>query len=149
MSLYNFIPFTEDEMAEVENASIPMLSRRYCTIISGSDNEIAAFGISFPSISHALQKARGRLFPFGWIHLIKALKCKNDTCDLMLTGASEKWQGKGLSSILHVDMSGKFAEMGIRHFITNPQIETNSAAFVWENYPHELFMRRRCYIKNI
>ena len=148
-SVYNFIPFTQEEMDEEAKLSIPMLDRRHCCVVLDEDDEIAAFGISFPSISNALRKARGTLFPFGWFHLLKALKFSNDTVDLMLIGASQKWAGKGVSSMLHTYLSEQFGKMGAHYFITNPQIETNSAAFVWGTYENEPYMRRRCFIKEL
>jgi len=148
-SVYNFIPFTKEEMEEEAASCISMLRSKYCSILMDENNEIAGFGINFPSISKALQKARGRLFPFGWYHLLKAMYCKNDTADLMLNGTSAKWQGKGLSALYHKDVSKKFGKMGVRYSITNPQIETNTAVNVWETYNNDLFMRRRCFIKDL
>lgn len=148
-SVYNFIPFTEEEMQEEARQSIPMLSDRCCTLVLDQNEDVAAFGINFPSMSKALQKARGRLFPFGWFYILKALYGHNDTLDLMLTGASQQWQGRGLTALLHSDISRKAQKYGMKYFISNPQIETNSAAKVWENYDSAPYMRRRCYIKDL
>ena len=106
------------------------------------------FGITFPSISKALQKAKGHLFPFGWIHLLKAIR-NNDTVDLMINGAVPKWQNKGVSSIYHCAMSEKYIASGTKWAITNPQIESNGPANVWAKYDSELFMRRRCFVKEL
>jgi len=148
-SVYNFIPFTEEEMQEEARDSISRLSDRYCTILMDEDNEIAGFGINFPSISKALQKAKGHLFPFGWFYLLKALYFHNDTADLMINGTAPKWHGKGLSAVYHRESSVKFARIGVKYSISNPQIETNLAANVWANYDSKLYMRRRCFIKDI
>lgn len=152
-SVYNFIPFTDAEIEEELKLSVPMLKNECCAIIMDKDEHIAAFGICFPSISKALQKAHGRLFPCGWAYLLKAMNChetENDTADMMLVGADAKWEGKGLTAVLHYHMSQKFAQTSFRYFISNPQIETNNAVNVWENYSDkELFMRRRCFIKDI
>lgn len=149
-SVYNFIPFTEAEMQEEARQSFSMLDDRYCLILMDENDEVAAFGINFPSISRALQKAGGSLRPFGWLHILKAVKCHNDYVDLMLTGSAEKWQGKGLSAVLHAEASRRWRRMGIRKSVTNPQIETNSAAQVWAGYDTAVpYMRRRCYIKDI
>ena len=72
-SVYNFVPFTDEEIQEEAKSSIPFISDKVSCILFDEDENIAAFGISFPSISKALQKAKGRLFPFGWIHLLKAM----------------------------------------------------------------------------
>ncbi|MBO8478963.1 MAG: hypothetical protein IAB80_08775 [Bacteroidetes bacterium] len=148
-TVYNFIPFTDEEIAEEAEQTIGLLDKRLCCFLLDGDGEIAAFGISFPSISVALQKAKGSMFPFGWVHFLKALK-KFDTIDLMINGAAPKWQNTGVSSVFHNIMARQYREAGVKWAITNPQIETNSAAFVWNKYgDHELFMRRRCYLKEI
>lgn len=148
-SVYNFIPFTKEEMEEEARGSVRMLSGRYCTLLLDEHDAVAGFGINFPSISKALQKARGHLLPFGWIHILKALYGYNDTADLMINGTSPAWHGKGLSAVYHGDVSRKFEKIGVKYSISNPQIETNTAANVWANYPNDLYMRRRCFIKDI
>ncbi len=147
-SVYNFVPFTDEEIQEEAKSSIPFISDKVSCILFDEDENIAAFGISFPSISKALQKAKGRLFPFGWIHLLKAMN-DFETTDLMLNGAAPEWQNKGISSVYYVEMASKARKVGNKWAITNPQIETNSAVNLWSSYDHELFMRRRCYLKKI
>lgn len=147
-SVYNFIPFTDKEIDEEARQTIGLLDKRLCCFLLDENKEIAAFGISFPSISRALQKAKGSMFPFGWIHFLKALK-NVETIDLMINGAAPKWQNTGVSSVYHNIMARKFREAGVKWAITNPQIDTNSASFVWGKYEHELYMRRRCYVKRI
>ena len=147
-SVYNFIPFTDEEIEEEARQTIGLLDKRLCSFLMDENGDIAAFGISFPSISKALQKAKGSMFPFGWIHFLKALR-KFDTIDLMINGAAPKWQNTGVSSVYHNIMAKKYRAAGVKWAITNPQIDTNSASFVWEKYEHELYMRRRCYVKSI
>ena len=147
-TVYNFIPFTDEEIEEEAAQTIGLLDKRLCSFLLDQDNEIAAFGISFPSLSQALKKARGSMFPFGWWHFLKALK-KFDTIDLMINGAAPKWQNTGVSSVYHCIMADKYKAAGVKWAISNPQIETNSAVNVWGKYEHELFMRRRCYVKSI
>ena len=112
------------------------------------NDRMIAFGICFPSISQALQKARGRLFPTGWFHLLRAMK-DFETTDLMINGAVPEWQNKGVSAVYYKEMADKAARIGNRWAISNPQIESNSAVNIWNSYEHEPFMRRRCYIKKI
>ena len=147
-TVYNFVPFTDEEIEEEANQTIGLLDSRLCCFLLDENREIAAFGVSFPSISRALQKARGSMFPFGWIHFLRALK-KFDTVDLMINGAAPKWQNTGVSSVYHNIMSGKYRKAGVKWAITNPQIDTNSASFVWSKYENELYMRRRCYLKKL
>lgn len=147
-SVYNFIPFTDEEIEEEAASVMNYLDDKTSVVILDENEELVAFGICFPTISLALQKARGKMFPFGWIHLLKALK-KYDTVDLMLNGAVPKWQNTGVSAVYHCAMSERCHKYGIKRAIANPQIETNGAVNVWSRYDNKLFMRRRCYVKSI
>lgn len=147
-AVYNFIPFTEEEIAEETESFMPFLSDKVSSVILDQNDDPVAFGIAIPDISRALQKAKGHLFPFGWLHILRAMK-KFDTVDLMINGAAPAWQNKGISALFHTAMSVKYQAAGAHWAISNPQIETNSAVNVWSSYKHELHMRRRCYIKEI
>lgn len=147
-AVYNFIPFTEKEIAHEAKVSIPFVNDKVSSIVLDENNELVAFGIAFPNMSKALQKAKGHLFPFGWYHLLKAMH-NYEAVDLMLNGAVPQWQNKGVSAIYHCAMSDKYQKARTRVAISNPQIETNSAVNVWGKYEHELFMRRRCYVKTL
>ena len=147
-SVYNFIPFTEKEIEHEAKVSMPFINDKVSSIVLDENNELAAFGIAFPTVSKALQKAKGRLFPFGWFHLLKAMY-NYETVDLMINGAAPKWQNTGVSSIFHCSMADKYKKSGTVWAISNPQIETNSAVNVWGKYEHELYMRRRCYVKKV
>lgn len=147
-TVYNFIPFTDAEIEEEASVSMRFVSDKASCLLLDENDEIVAFGISFPSISKALQKAKGRLFPFGWIHLLKALN-DYETTDLMVNGAVPEWQNRGVSAVYYKEMADKAIKIGNRWAITNPQIESNSAVNIWNSYEREPFMRRRCYIKKI
>lgn len=145
----NFVPFTEKEIAEEGAAYIDRLSDDCCCIVLDADDGIAAFAICFPSLSQALQKARGHLLPFGWLHLLRAKK-RYDTVDMMLVGVSPKWEDKGLSALLHSRLGHLWQDKGVRWAISNPQYEDNPALKVWDAYPEkEFFIRRRVYIKSL
>ncbi len=147
-SVYNFIPFTKEEIDEEASEVLSFVSDKTSSIIFDDNDELVGFGITFPTISPALQKAKGHLFPFGWFHLLRAMR-NYETVDLMINGATPKWQNTGVSSIYHCAMSEKYRKVGTKWAITNPQIESNGAVNVWGKYEHELFMRRRCYLKTI
>jgi hypothetical protein len=147
-AVYNFIPFTDKEVQHEVKTCMPFISDKVSSIVLDENNELVAFGIAFPTISRALQKAKGHLFPFGWFHLLKAMH-NYETVDLMLNGAVPQWQNKGVSAIYHCSMAEKYKKTGTMVAISNPQIETNSAVNVWGKYEHELYMRRRCYVKTL
>lgn len=147
-TVYNFIPFTDQEIEEEIDQIIGQLDKRLCCVVMDEDNEIAAFGVAIPCLSRAMQKAKGRLFPFGWYHVLKAM---NDftNLDLMLEGAAPKWQNTGISAVFHGLMAEQFKTYGAKWALANPQIETNTAVNVWDRYEHQMWLRRRCWIKKI
>ncbi|MBQ5342526.1 MAG: hypothetical protein J6Z24_03610, partial [Oscillospiraceae bacterium] len=148
-NVQNFIPFTDEEIEEEAAAFIPFLSNRTSVVLMDENNELAAFGITIPDLSGAFRKAKGKLFPTGWLHLLRALR-NYETMDLMLTGAVPKWQNTGISAVVHCRMSERYKALGCKWAIANPQIETNIAVNVWAKYGvSELYNRRRCYIKEI
>ena len=147
-SVYNFIPLTDKEIDEEAKGTMRFVSDKASSILLDEHGELVAFGISFPSISLALQKAKGHLFPFGWYYLLRAMR-NFETTDLMVNGAVPEWQNKGVSAVYYKEMADKAIKIGNRWAISNPQIESNSAVNIWNSYEHDPFMRRRCYIKEI
>ena len=147
--VYNFIPFTDAEMEEEIGEIAGQLDKRLCCVLLDEDDEVAAFGIATPWISEAMKKAKGRLFPFGWYHVLKA-RNNFETIDLMLSGAAPKWQKTGISAVFHCIMAQQFKDCGAKWAVANPQIETNLAVNVWDKYDEkELWLRRRCWIRKI
>ena len=147
-SVTNFVPLTDEEIDEEAGTVMPFLSDKISCVLLDEHDDIVAFGISFPSISRALQKAKGKLFPFGWWHLWRAMH-NYEVTDLMVNGAAPEWQNKGVSAVYYQEMAEKAIKVGNRWAISNPQIETNSAVNIWNSYEREPFMRRRCYLKKI
>lgn len=147
-TVYNFVPFTDAEIEEKMKELMGQLDGRLCCVLLDENDDVAAFGIALPSLSKAMRKVRGSLFPFGWWHLLKA---RNDfeEVELMLAGAAPKWQNTGISSVFHCMMADQFKACGARWAIANPQLEFNTVINVWERYEHELWLRRRCWIKKI
>ncbi|MEE0895257.1 MAG: hypothetical protein U0M28_04790, partial [Bacteroidales bacterium] len=121
--------------------------RLICLIVDEKD-DVVAFGVSMPSLSKALRKCKGKLFPFGWIHVLKALKTF-DNIDLYLNGVKPEWQNKGVHSIYYSEMNKRYISLGVKMAIANPQLETNQAANIWEKYESRIAIRRRAYIKTI
>ncbi len=145
----NFVPLNSKEIEEIKEEYIPKLKERLTSIVVDSDDEIAAFGVTFPNLSNSFRKAGGRLFPFGLFYILHEMK-NYKTVDLMLLGSSPKWRNSGISSIYHSTLAKYFKEDGVEWGITNPQEENNSSTKVWERYGGvEHYMRRRCYIKKI
>ena len=145
----NFVSFTDAEIAKTGKLYFKMLRPELTCLVMDEQNEIAAFGLCLPSLSESFKKAKGKLFPFGWYHILKEFN-HYKTIDLMIVGSSSKWASKGLSAVYHAHLASNFQKYKISCAITNPQADTNIAAIkVWDSYNNELFMRRRSWCKSI
>jgi hypothetical protein len=118
-----------------------------CLIVDEND-DIVGFGISMPSFTNALRQCKGKLFPFGWIHLLKALK-KYDTVDLLLTGVLPEWQNKGIHSLYHTELNNNFIALGVKNAFTTPLLEHNDAHHIWKKYNSRLVIQKRIYCKKL
>jgi len=147
-SVHNFIPLTDEEIKLGAASYLRMIKKELTCFVLDAEHNIVAFAICFPTLSKGFQKAKGKLFPLGWFHILKSFFWY-DSIDLMLNGAHPDWQKRGLSSIYHVYLNEGFIKRKIKIGISNPQVDTNVAANVWGAYDNREFMRRRCYIKEI
>lgn len=142
---------TEKQIDYYINMYIPMLRYDLVTlIVREEDNAVVGFGISLPNLSRALQKARGHMLPFGWIHLLKALKSKPKVIDLYLTGVLPEYQSKGVNALLFNDLIPVYKRIGAVYAESNPELETNSAVQAqWDYFKREHHKSRRAYIKKL
>lgn len=149
VNLYGFVELTDKEIdSYVKNYFFFLRPELLCLVFDEKD-DIVAFGVSMPSLSRAYQKANGRLFPFGFIHILLALR-KNDAIDLYLNGVHPDWQKKGVVSIYYAEMNKTAQRLGIKVAISNQQFESNRDAIaMWDNYESEPYLRRRCYTKQL
>jgi hypothetical protein len=147
-NIVNFIPLTPNEIKAIGKSYFPMLKPELTIILQDEKDNIAGFGICFPNLSESFQKAKGKLFPFGWYHIMRGFR-NYKSIDLMMLGAAPDWQNKGISSIYHSVLAVRLKKLDIKYAISNPQAEDNSAYKVWERYEHFPYMKRRCYIKTI
>lgn len=149
--LYGFATLTQKQIDYYINMYIPMLRLDLVTlIVREEDDAVVGFGISLPSLSKALQKAKGHLFPFGWIHLLKALKSKPKVIDLYLTGVLPEYQNKGVNALLFNDLIPVYRSVGAVYAESNPELETNSAVQAqWDYFKREHHKTRRAFIKKL
>lgn len=149
--LYGFAQLTQRQIDYYINMYIPMLRLDLVTlIVREEDDAVVGFGISLPSLSKALQKAKGRMFPFGWIHLLKALKSKPKVIDLYLTGVLPEYQNKGVNALLFNDLIPVYKSVGAQYAESNPELESNNAVQAqWDYFKREHHKTRRAYIKKL
>jgi len=146
--LYGTVPLTEKQIENYVNQYFGFVTPDFVPMIMDQNNRMVAFGIIMPSLSLALQKAKGQLFPFGFFHLLRALK-KNDRADLYLVAVRSEYQGKGVNAILMNKMHGVFNRLGIKKIESNPELETNqNVQGQWKHYEKRQHKRRRVFIKH-
>ncbi len=145
--LYGVVPLTEAQVEAYIDEYFGFISPKFVPVILDKEDKMVAFGITLPSLSRALQKAKGRLFPFGFLHILRALR-KNDRADLMLVAISKEYQGRGVNAVLINRMFEVFREMGIEYVESNPELESNIAVQAqWKHFERRQHRRRRIYIK--
>ncbi|MBO5834973.1 MAG: N-acetyltransferase [Bacteroidales bacterium] len=149
--LYNFQPLTQRQKEYYCKMFFPLLNFDFVTIVVNEDDQIVAVGVGMPSLSDALRKCKGRLFPFGWYHILKALKAKKMTdFDLLLIAVRPDYQDKGVNSLVFAEMGPHFADYEIQRVETTSILETNSKNQAnFADLDHIQHKRRRAYIKAI
>ena len=149
--LYNFTVLPDHMADKYLGFYLSILDLRFLSMVENDKGDLVAFGISMPSIVKALQKTRGKLFPFGWWPLLKAMFLKHDDmAELLLVGVHPDYQNSGVNSLVFMDMFRKFNAMGIKVAETNAILETNlKNQGQFRDFEHECKKRRRSFIKKL
>lgn len=147
--LFGFSKMTERQIDQYVRMYVPVLDLRMVTLVENAAGEIVAVGISMPSLSRALQKAKGRLLPFGWFHLLRALFLKRPkVLDLLLVAVRPDYQNKGVNALLFTDLIPVYQKLGFEYAESNPELEVNEKVqSQWQYFKTEQHKRRRCYRK--
>lgn len=118
-------------------------------LIVNEQDELIGLGIAMPSFTKALQKAKGKLFPFGWLYMLRALN-KNDLLDLYLMSVRPDYQSKGVNALIFADIFPTAAKNGYKFAETNPELETNTKmSSQWDNFEYVNHKKRRVFIKKL
>lgn len=149
--LFGFSKMSERQIDQYVNMYVPVLDLRMVSIVENEQNEIVAVGISMASLSRALQKAKGKLLPFGWFYLLKALFLKRPkVLDLLLVAVRPDYQGKGVNALLFTDLIPVYKQLGFEYAESNPELELNDKVQnQWQYFKTEQHKRRRCFKGNI
>lgn len=144
--LYGYSPLTERQIQHYIDLYLGIIRLEGVSLIVDSDDRLVGVGISIPSFSDALIRCRGRMWPTGWYHLLRALRGHTDTVDLLLVAISPEYQNKGVNALLFTDLIPTFIRDGYRYAESNPELELNdSVQKQWDYFEHEQHKRRRCY----
>ncbi len=149
--LYNYQPMTDRQKRYYCKMYFPLLNFDFVTMVANEQDEIVAVGLGMPSLSDALRKSRGRLFPFGWYHIVKALKAKRMTdFDLLLIGVRPDYQDKGVTALIFNEMTPYFTKYGIKRVETTAILENNKKSLAnFAEFDHIQHKRRRAFIKEL
>ncbi|MBO7417787.1 MAG: N-acetyltransferase [Bacteroidaceae bacterium] len=150
--LYGYSALSPRQIKQYIDMYLPIVDLRMITLIVDENDQLVGAGLSMPSLSRALQKAKGKLFPFGWYHLAKVLYLHHygECLDLLLVGVKPEYQNKGVNALLFYDLIPAYAKLGFKYAESNVELETNDKVQAqWSYFNHEVHKRRRAYIKEI
>lgn len=147
--LYGFSTLTERQMKYYIKMYLSFARTDLISIIVDKNDKVVGLGITMPSLSKAMQKSKGSLFPFGFIHMLKALR-KNTVVDFYLMGVHPEYQNKGVSAMIFADLYPNFVKNGYTLGETNPELETNNKIqLLWSDFNPEPVRRRRVFKKEL
>ena len=149
--LYGYSALSEKQIQQYIKAYLPLLDLRLVPLILDKDDSLVGFAVLLPSLAKAFQKARGRMFPFGWWHLLKALKWNDtQTSEMLLIAVKPEYQGRGAVALLFADIIPIHYELGFRYSESNPELEVNTKIqSQWDYFERENHKRRRAYSKKL
>jgi hypothetical protein len=147
--LFGFVPLSEKQIEYYTKMYFSFIRPEFVPLVFDKDDKLVAVGVTVPSLSKAFKKAKGRVFPFGFIHLFRAMK-KNDRINLLLVGVRKDYLGKGVNAILMNECNKVFIENNMNIINATHQLETNTKIqSFWDYYDNRVTVRRRCYSKKI
>lgn len=147
--LYGFTQLNDKQIAFYIKLYFSFFRLDTISVVVDDKDDVIALGIAMPSFTKALQKAKGKLLPFGWYFMLRALK-KNDIVDLYLMAVHPDYQSKGVNAIMFADIMPNSAKNGYKYAETNPELETNTKmSSQWDSFEYENHKIRRVYTKDI
>ncbi len=147
--LYEYAPFSDDQIRRYLKTYDAILDPDFVCMLINPNDDVIGFGFCVPMLSKAVKKSGGRLFPFGILRVMKALK-KNDTLEALVVGVKPEYQGCGASVLILEYLHKNCIKRGISKMIVNPQLEDNRKVQVMFNgYDAQQYLRRRSYVRDI
>jgi ribosomal protein S18 acetylase RimI-like enzyme len=147
--IYGAVPLTEKQIRYYVEQYFSFVDKDFIQVAVNEKDEIVGFMISLPNLSRAFQKAKGRLLPFGWFHILRALK-KFDVVDFYLAGIKKEYRGQGIDLLMVLEMANSLFKKNVRLCESNPELETNKKIqSQWKYYNPIQHKRRRIYKKQV
>lgn len=147
--IYGAVPLTEKQVKYYVKKYIPFVHKDLVKAVVNQDDEMVGFMITLPSMTRGFQKARGRLFPFGWFHLLRAIRT-HEILDFYLAGIRKKYRGLGVDLMMVVGIGKVASDMGFKYAESNLELETNQKIQAqWKHFNPVQHRRRRIFRKEI
>ncbi|WP_432221967.1 GTP cyclohydrolase [Flavobacterium sp. TMP13] len=147
--LASFVAVSDTQKAYFKKKYINLINPEYIKFVVDKNEKLVAFSIVMPSLSQALKKANGKLFPFGFIHLLRAKKHSKDVL-FYLIGVAPEYQNKGVTALIFEEYYKTFTEKGIETCIRTPELlENNAIHLLWKNFDPRLHCERKTYRKEL
>ena len=146
--LYGYSALSQRQINQYVKMYLPILDLRMVTLITDAEDQLIAVGVSLPSLA----KSHGRLLPFGWFYLLKALfmKRRAKMLDLLLVAVKPEYQNKGVNALLFSDLIPVYQKLGFIFAESNPELEMNGKVQAqWDYFKAEQHKRRRAFTKKI
>lgn len=143
--LYEYSLLNDEQIQAYIDQYMPFMNKDFVAIVLNHEDEVVGFALTIPSLSKAMQKANGKLFPFGFIHLLKGLR-QRKLAELLMIGIDPRYQNKGLNALIFEHLHTNFIRQNVEWMVTNPQLETNHPSLnLFSRFDAQPYMRRRCY----
>jgi GNAT superfamily N-acetyltransferase len=149
--LYEYSQLSEDQIDGYVKQYVPVLHKDMVALVVNEEDKLVAFTITMPHISAGVRKAKGRIFPFGWLHILPLLNPrKNHMAEGLLIGVLPEYQAKGAALLMFKYLHENFIRLGIKRMLLNPQLEDNhKVQTLFGDYNPQPYQRRRSYVKEI
>ena len=149
--IFGYAELSERQINFYLNRYVPLLDTRMLSVVEDEKGGLVAVAITMRSLALALQKSQGRLFPFGWFHLLRALTCqREDKAEMLLVAVHPDYQGLGVNALFFENLIPVYNRLGIRWAETGPQLESNVRELSqWKPLSPRFVKRRRCYTKDL
>lgn len=149
--LFGFSRFSDNQVNHFLHKYLPMIDHQMIPCVVDENDNVVGVAVTMGSLSKAMRKANGRFWPFGWYHLLKALKWKReDNAEMLLIAVRPNLQGYGVNALFFENLIPIYNKYGFRWAETGPQLEDNVRELSqWKPLHPEIVKRRRCYMLKI
>ena len=150
-SIFGFSELSPKQVDNFLRKYVALIDTRMIPIIENDKGEIVGAAVTMGSLCEALKKSKGRLWPFGWYHLLKSLFLKREkNAEMLLIAIRPDYQGLGVNAMFFDDLIPLYNRLGIKWAETGPQLEDNVRELTqWKPLKPTFVKRRRCYVKTI